>query len=80
MRLWLTGVDATPSAATWHLIDFAYCLNICLDFPFTLLSYWPKQHYSWTNKSNTYTEGHATSVVLVKGFSLKVSGVYGDNE
>ena len=46
----------SPSAATWHLFDSAY--SLCLDFlpGFTLLSHWPKQLYSSTNKSNTYTE------------------------
>ena len=38
-------------------------IDLCFNFlpGFTLLSHWPKQHYSLSNKSNTYTEGHPTS-------------------
>ena len=42
---------------------FTLFVYLCSDFlpGFTLLSHWPKQLYSSTNKMNTYTEGHPTS-------------------
>ena len=53
------------SAAGWHLLDSAYSLSLslCSDFlpGLTLLSHWPKQLYSLTSKSNTYT-WHSTSM------------------
>ena len=37
-------------------------MYLCLNFlpGFALLNHWPKQHYSLSNKSNTYTERHHT--------------------
>ena len=61
---WLHGVCSTPPALSLYL---------CLDFPSScaLLSPWPKQLYSSTNKSSTYTEGHPTSSLSDSGDFFK---------
>ena len=67
MKLWLTGGSSSVFLLQQlHGITLTLptlSIYLCSDFPpgFTLLSHWPKQLYSSTNKSNTCTEGHPTS-------------------
>ena len=57
---WVATLHLPPSAAIWCLFDSAYSIYL-FQSGYILSCHRPKELYSLTNKSDTYTEGPPTS-------------------